>query len=104
MPHSLPDIYYQDKQISTTEIESAPPGERGLWLRVILQAITDAQGKSVGIRPQKKLIVQQEAIKWFMRDGKDFQQVCLMAGYEPEWIRDKVMVLLKKGGLIDERS
>lgn len=102
MPHSLPDIYYQDKQLSSTEIESAPPGERGLWLRVILQLINDTQGKAADVSGEKeRQRMQRLAIRWFTENGKDFQQVCLMAGYEPEWIRDKVMVLLKKGGLIE---
>ena len=100
MPYSMPDVYYQDTQLSTAKIESAYSGERALWQRVILQAITDAQGKANGIKKEERQDAIQQAIRWFKGNGENFQEVCLMAGFEPSMVRKNVMMLLRKGGVI----
>ena len=50
MPYSMPDVYYPDEQFSSVATEHAIPSEQRLWQRVILQAITDAQGNANGIK------------------------------------------------------
>jgi len=60
-----------------------------LWWRVLWQAIVDAehlQDSNVTKRNQAK-----DAIRWLMRDYKDFETVCLNAGVEPDWFRPRVL-------------
>ena len=70
--------------------------EQILWQSVVLQAARDATApKSKNIYTNRAKI---EADVWFRRGGKQFRQVCMMAGFDPDFIRDAYI-----GGRIDGR-
>lgn len=65
---------------------SAVKGETGLWIAVITQAVVDALSKSNN--PELRYF-KDEAIRWLTGNSKDFVQVCLLAGVDPDYIRRK---------------
>ncbi len=67
--------------------------QRALWRAVILQAIIDILNTSV--RTEHK-IAKLEAKKWIFTDNEDFKYVCLMSGYKINYIRKKVMEIMRK--------
>lgn len=101
MTDFLPDIFYQDEQLSTRPDRSGIPGEQRLWQRVIHQLLIDAQGKAGGIKGEEKLNVQHCAIRWFIKGGRDFHMVCDLAGINPKWVRENAMKLLRQKDLIE---
>ncbi len=67
--------------------------QRALWRAVILQAIIDLLNESS--RTENK-IAKIEAKKWFFTNNDDFEYVCFMAGYKVNYIRKKVMEIMRK--------
>jgi hypothetical protein len=58
-----------------------------MWWRVLYLAVSDAENlknSNVTKRNQAK-----DAIRWLLRDQKDFEEVCLNAGVEPDWFRSR---------------
>lgn len=49
------------------------------------------QQRRINVRKQYRDVakVRDEARQWFMLGGDDFEEVCRMAGYEPEFIAEK---------------
>ncbi len=71
-----------------------PCGYRALWRAVITQALMDAGSNS------KKLEFKQEkarAISWLNSDSEDFNEVCMMAGLEPSYVKRKASEAIKNG-------
>lgn len=69
--------------------------ERQLWCAVIgrgVQDATDRAGPSPGT-PQRQRI-RDEAQRWFSRNGEDFRFACEMAGYDPDYVRRRVLGLI----------
>jgi hypothetical protein len=66
---------------------------RALWRAVILQAIIDIINESS--RTESK-VAKIEAKKWVFIDNEDFDNVCLMAGYKKDYIRKKIMDIMRK--------
>ena len=64
--------------------------ERALWTAVITQAIHDARGK---VASAEGLRERDRARSWFLTAGADFQQVCALAGFDPEWVRDQALTV-----------
>lgn len=64
--------------------------EQTIWQAVLLQAILDARSKKKSVRAQ---VDKNEAVKWLCSDcdRKDFEFVCLSAGLDPLYIRQKIL-------------
>lgn len=71
-------------------------GEQALWVAVITQAMMDALSKS---RNPEAQYHRHEAIRWLSENSKDFVEVCLCAGLDPNDVRRKA-----KQALIAPRS
>lgn len=57
-----------------------------LWVAVLLTAIADAHGKSTAPVGHADAC-RAEARQWFERGGRDFEDVCALAGADPEMVR-----------------
>lgn len=69
-------------------------GYRGLWSAVITQALMDAGSNSK--KPEMKSI-KAKAISWLIGDSEDFEEVCIMAGFEPEYVHKKAREAIANG-------
>lgn len=67
--------------------------ERQLWCAVLNQAIADATSPLV--RNRREHLEQCWARTWFKTRNKDFQEVCQLAGYDPERIRKHVLPMIE---------
>lgn len=61
-------------------------GETALWIAVITQAMMDALSRSGN--PEMRYLKDQ-AIRWLTGNSKDFIEVCLNAGLNPDYVRRK---------------
>lgn len=61
-------------------------GETSLWIAVITQAMMDALTRAD--HPEARHC-KNEAIRWLSDNGPDFIQVCLNAGFDPDYVRRK---------------
>lgn len=73
---------------------NAVRGEQALWRAVILQALVDAVSQSA---KDDTMRLRQEARRWLLLKGDDFDQVCHLAGYAPDYIRRQVRLALARG-------
>lgn len=62
-------------------------GEVSMWRAVILQAVLDAKSKS---RRKKFVEAKEEALKWIFEENDGFREVCLLADFDPDQVRDKI--------------
>jgi hypothetical protein len=67
-----------NQQIATTKNQ----GDQRMWCAVILQALNDATS-DLKIKPRDR----QNARDWFLKGGKDFRDVCSLAGMDHECVR-----------------
>lgn len=79
--------------------ESSP--ERTLFLCVILQALLDATKPGYKGEPSEARIDRDRATAWFFASvgttAKDFQEVCINAGVDPDYMRDFAYKVLHTG-------
>lgn len=68
------------------EAHNTAKGEMALWVAVITQAMMDAQSRCKKAESQYH---KHEAIRWLTSGSKDFTDVCLCAGLEPDYVRKK---------------
>jgi hypothetical protein len=61
-------------------------GETALWIAVITQAMMDALSHSKQSEAQYH---KHEAIRWLSDNSKDFVEVCMSAGLDPDYVRRK---------------
>jgi hypothetical protein len=66
---------------------------RSLWRAVILQAIIDILNNSS--RTENK-IAKIEAKQWVFQDNEHFSQICYLAGYTTQYVREKIMKIMRK--------
>lgn len=66
------------QQIATTKNQA----DQRMWCAVILQALDDATS-DLKIKPRDR----QDARDWFLKAGKDFRDVCSLAGMDHECVR-----------------
>src|SRR5687768_12138993 len=66
-------------------------GEMSLWSAVITQAMMDALSKA---RSSEALYHKQNAIRWLTGNSDDFITVCLLAGYDPDYVRKKAKQII----------
>lgn len=79
--------------------ESSP--ERTLFLCVILQALLDATKEEYEGEPVEVRIDRDRAKAWFFASvgttAEDFNEVCICAGVDPNYMRDFAYKVLKSG-------
>jgi hypothetical protein len=68
--------------------------EENLFKAVVLQAIEDANYEGIG---NPELSYKLEAIEWLTTMSQDFYLISDLAGYEPVYLRDKIIELRNKG-------
>ena len=61
-------------------------GETALWVAVITQAMMDALNRSGTTEARYH---KHEAIRWLTDNGRDFAEVCHLAGLNPSYVRRK---------------
>lgn len=66
-----------------------------LWRAVIAQMLTDATGGKCGVKDGTHAQDKYQATIWFERRQRDFRDVCIMAGFEPDQIWQWSMEFLK---------
>ena len=94
----LPDLEYTD------EIAS-PEDMRALWTAVIKQAIGDAQGNNLSnLTPATRRRTIAEARDWLTVPNRDFDEVCHLAGLDPDAVRERARLALKGTGGSKELS
>lgn len=59
-------------------------GEKSLWIAVITQALMDALHRAT---TAESLYHKHEAIRWLSDNSRDFIDVCLNAGLDPDMVR-----------------
>ena len=68
--------------------------EENLFKAVVLQAIEDANYEGIN---NPELSYKLEAIEWLTTMSQDFYLISDLAGYEPVYLRDKIIELRNKG-------
>jgi hypothetical protein len=72
--------------------------ERQLWCAVVERAMQDAVGWNAAIeRCEARRRERQDALRWFVEGGRDYQLACDAAGVDPEHLRHRVLKLAAKG-------
>jgi hypothetical protein len=59
--------------------------EAELWQAVVLRAMMDA------LAPGRDGIDKSRADTWFRKGDKQFREVCSLAGFDPDFIRDSYL-------------
>lgn len=79
--------------------ESSP--ERTLYLCVILQALLDASKPAYTGEPKEARLERDRASAWFFASigttAQDFEEVCINAGVDPDYMRDFAYKVLQTG-------
>jgi len=68
--------------------------EKRLFCSIIIQAIEDASYKGLD---KKYLKHKQEAIEWLTTMSEDFCYIVSLAGYDPQYVTDKIKNLMLIG-------
>tara|TARA_R100000278_G_C5436390_1_gene152072 strand:+ start:8 stop:307 length:300 start_codon:yes stop_codon:yes gene_type:complete len=79
--------------VETVETNKSP--ERILWKAVLATAVKDAlktQGVGGWISPADKTLARQ----WFLFPNIGFYRVCEMAGYEPHFVKKKMITKINQ--------
>ncbi len=71
-----------------------PCAWRALWVAVITQALMDAGSNSKKSHLRKE---KARAIAWLNSDTEDFMEVCINAGFEPDYVRMKAKEAIRNG-------
>jgi hypothetical protein len=71
--------------------------ERQLWCAVVERAMQDAVGcNAAWDRCEARRRERQDALRWFVEGGRDYQLACDAAGVDPDHLRHRVMTLAAK--------
>lgn len=46
--------------------------------------------------PHERLKLRQEAREWFLRNGDDFRVACESAGYDPDYLRSRILSMIAR--------
>jgi hypothetical protein len=71
--------------------------ERQLWCAVIDRALQDAQDRIAtvsGLAEREKL--REDARTWFLRNSTEFRTACDGAGYDPDYLRSRILSMIAK--------
>ncbi len=88
-PNSPPNKKNNSNKNSITWLQEAfnsARGETSLWVAVITQAMMDALSRS---KKSEAVYHKHEAICWLTGNSRDFADVCLAAGMNPDYVRRK---------------
>jgi hypothetical protein len=81
-----------DREMTSDQRHSA---ERQLWCAVLDRAMQDAMDRIATVSgPQERLKLRQEAREWFLRNGDDFRVACESAGYDPDYLRSRILSMI----------
>jgi hypothetical protein len=73
--------------------------ERQLWCAVIGRALQDALDHAATVSsPNERQNVRDEARAWFLRNGNDFRAACESAGYDPDYLRSRIVSMFEGKG------
>jgi len=75
--------------------------ERRLWCSVIERALEDARGRLAGAGTTNPVTLNKiikDAHKWLTIPNRDFDEVCHLAGLDPDAVRERARLALKAGG------
>jgi hypothetical protein len=70
------------------EISSGIKEVTRLWINVVIQALIDYSSAS---KNPKDIIYKEQALAWFKNNSTDYQEVCLNANIDPEYLRTTVL-------------
>ena len=77
---------------ATLESRSA---ERQLWCAVIDRALQDALDRVSAVsEPTERHKIREDARIWFIRNGQEFRVACESAGYDPDYLRSRILTLI----------
>lgn len=74
-----------------------PPGERGLWAAVLMNAIQDAEGNPKHKTGAGAAAETSKARRWLTIPNKDFNEVCYLAGLDPVAVRERCQRMFPEG-------
>ncbi|MDG7053636.1 MAG: hypothetical protein LKM45_07295 [Wolbachia endosymbiont of Alcedoecus sp.] len=63
-----------------------------LWKSVIGQAVIDATSNC---KKTQSLVEKQKAISWLSDFSQDFVHTCILADYDPVYVKNKIQPILK---------
>lgn len=64
-----------------------------LWKSVIAQAMTDSASNC---KKTESVVAKRRAISWLSDFSQDFVYTCILANYDPVYIKNKVEPILKR--------
>jgi hypothetical protein len=69
--------------------------ERQLWCAVLDRALQDAMDRIATVSgPVERQRLRQDAREWFLRNGQDFRAACESAGYDPDFLRERILTMI----------
>ena len=71
--------------------------EQRVFKAILIQALEDAMSNSVF---KRETYWKHDAHRWFLDNGKDFQQICWSADIDPEFIRGEYIRLCKERKIV----
>lgn len=101
-----PDFDDIDTGLASTSATSAIDSIGRLWLRVVLQAMSDATLEENSCRPitingKKNRVYRDQARAWIFAPvgvtATRFKEVCEMAGLDPTLVRRKTKLIIESG-------
>ena len=80
--------------VAGAELESA---ERQLWCAVLGRAVHDATDHIATVSgPVERQRIRQAARDWFAQNGQEYRLACEAAGYDPDYLRSRVLSLMSQ--------
>ena len=71
--------------------------ERQLWCAVIGRALHDATDNIATVSGlAERFNIREDARAWFLDNGNDFRIACESAGYDPDYLRSRILSLIDK--------
>jgi hypothetical protein len=69
--------------------------ERQLWCAVLDRAVQDAQDRIATVSGRAARVkLREDARIWFQRNGTEFRTACDGAGYDPDFLRARILSLI----------
>ena len=70
--------------------------ERQLWCAVIGRAVQDATDHIATVSgPVERQRIREDARTWIVRNGLDFRLACESAGYDPDYLRARILSMME---------
>jgi hypothetical protein len=79
--------------------------ERQLWCAVIGRAVQDAiRPSGPGGLTTEQIRQRNEARRWFIDNDPDFRKACEAAGFDPDFLRERVLRLTEDDPVEDDTA